>query len=446
MKARAEHAGAQARSSATEPARSGPRIYNLYPPLVGSVRRWQEHLPRIAGMRFNWVFLNPFHETGASGSLYAVRDYYRLNPLFQDDHGEPADALLRGFLERAGEHKLAVMMDLVINHTARDSPLVAEHPQWYLHNPDGSVRSPGAVDPNDPKKVVVWRDLADIDFEGTSDRGRLLDYWKDVVRHYTRLGFHGFRCDAAYKVPGEVWKEIIHAGRELNPEAQFFAETLGARIEQITQLHSAGFDYFFNSAKWWDFRGNWLLDQYEQFRHIAPSIAFPETHDTERLAAAQGADARRSRLWYLFAAFFSAGVMMPIGYEFGFRKRLHVVNTRPADWEDPAFDLSSFVRAANEMKAATPVLNEEGPQQRITGSPDRLVVLLRRSDHSAERAMALINRDHDKSRHFPLAELQHALAAKREAIREITPSAAGALPDAGVLTVPPLAIRIFHRA
>ncbi|HKI68806.1 MAG TPA: alpha-amylase family glycosyl hydrolase, partial [Verrucomicrobiae bacterium] len=188
---------------------SGPRIYNLFPPLVGSVRQWEEHLPRIADMRFDWVFLNPFHQTGASGSLYSVKDYYQLNPMFQGESSEPSDELLRKFLQRAGEHKLAVMMDLVINHTAIDAPLVEAHPEWYVHNQDGTVRSPRAVDPDDPKKVVIWKDLADVDFEHTSQRQQLLRYWKDVVRHYTQLGFHGFRCDAAYKVPADVWQEIM---------------------------------------------------------------------------------------------------------------------------------------------------------------------------------------------------------------------------------------------
>ena len=298
---------------------TGPRIYNLFPLLVGSTSQWEAQLPRIADLRFNWVFLNPFHEVGSSGSLYAVKDYYRLNPLFQGGNGETLDQLLRRFLNRAGQHKLSVMMDLVINHTAKDSPLVQEHPEWYLRNQDGSVQSPSAEDKSAPGGAVVWEDLASIDFSGTSRRQELLDYWKGVVRHYLELGFHGFRCDAAYKVPGEVWGEIIAAARQLNPQVQFFAETLGAPIEQITQLRAAGFDYFFNSTKWWDFHQTWLLEQYEQFRHIAPSVAFPESHDTPRLAQANGGGEAQSRLWYVFAAYFSAGLMMPIGYEFGFR-------------------------------------------------------------------------------------------------------------------------------
>jgi starch synthase (maltosyl-transferring) len=425
---------------------SGPRIYNLFPPLIGTVRQWEKHLPRIAGMRFNWVFLNPLHQPGWSGSLYAVKDYYQLNPLFQGDSRERPEDLLTGFLKRAGEHGLSIMMDLVINHTSKDSPLVAEHPDWYHHNEDGSVHSPGAEDANAPGGRVVWGDLAEINYESESSRPALLNYWKDLVRHYTRLGFQGFRCDAAYQVPGEAWKEIITAGREINPKVRFFAETLGAQPEQITQLGSAGFDYFFNSAKWWDFHESWLLEQYEQFRHIAPSIAFPESHDTRRLADETGGDERQSRLRYLFAAFFSSGVMMPVGYEFGFRKKLHVVKTRPEHWEKPSFDLSSFIAAANQMKEQAPVLNEEGPQERLTPPEDTLVVLLRRSDRSPERAVALINADRKKPRDYPVADLERALEAKGEAIKDITPAAAEGPAPGETIPIPPSSMRVFHRS
>src|SRR5215213_9783607 len=50
---------------------SGPRIYNLFPLLVGTISAWRAELPRIAAMNFDWVYGNPFHETGRSGSLYA---------------------------------------------------------------------------------------------------------------------------------------------------------------------------------------------------------------------------------------------------------------------------------------------------------------------------------------------------------------------------------------
>ena len=46
---------------------------------------------------------------------------------------------------------------------------------------------------------------------------------------------------------------------------------------------------------------------------------------------------------YLFAALFSAGVMIPIGFEYGFLKKLHVVKTRPTDWESTDIDLTAII-------------------------------------------------------------------------------------------------------
>ena len=109
----------------------GPRIYNLFPLLCGSVKQWEDHLPRIAAMGFNWVYLNPFHFPGFSGSLYAVKDYYRIHDLMWDGEHSLED-LLKAFCWKAGEHGLSVIMDLVVNHTSRDALLTEQHPEWFL--------------------------------------------------------------------------------------------------------------------------------------------------------------------------------------------------------------------------------------------------------------------------------------------------------------------------
>ncbi len=419
-----------------------PRIYNLFPLLAGTTAEWEMQLPRIADMGFNWVFVNPFHYPGFSGSLYAVKDYYRLNPLFRGGSRRSADALLGRFIEAARANGLQVMMDLVINHTAKDSVLVDAHPEWFAHEPDGSVRSPFAADPDEPDNVekrTVWGDLAEIDYAHTPDRAGLIRYWLDLVRHYVGLGFAGFRGDAAYKVPGEVWGPVIRAAREVNPQAHFFAETLGCQPEEVAQLAGAGFDYLFNSSKWWDFRADWLLEQYERFRHIAPSIAFPESHDTERLAAESGGDARASRLRYVFAAAFSAGLMMPMGYEYGFRRRPHVVQSRPEDWEEPTFDLTEFIARVNRLKARTPLLNEEGPQRRLTAAEDPVLALLREGNQAPGRLLTLINPDAHAGHRYWAGEAARHLGCRPEAMRELMPGRAA--PD--WIDLPPLCIRLF---
>ena len=384
----------------------GPRIYNLFPLLAGPIDHWQNHLPRIAAMGFNWVYVNPFHEPGASGSLYSIRDLDRLHPMFQGGSRRSTDRLLREFVGAAHRHGLQVMMDLVINHTAIDAILVDRHPEWYVREPSGALYSPRAVNPNDPNDVTIWHDLAEIDYSKRSQFGPLIDYWREYVLHMVDLGFTGFRCDAAYQVPVQVWRPLLEAAKERQPDCLFCAETLGCTVDQVTKLSGAGFDYLFNSSKWWDFRGSWLLDQYKTFRVIAPSIAFPETHDTDRLVNEAGtgdthAIERLYRMRYLFAAIFSSGVMATIGYEFGFGKRLHVVHATPDDWRaeaaNPRFDLTGFITAANAVKAALPVLNQEGPQSCITEPHEPVVALLRREPESHGRlrnaCAVLINPD-----------------------------------------------------
>src|SRR6478672_6594812 len=92
------------------PMTEGLRIYNLFPTLAGSIADWTAQLPRIAAMGFNAVYVNPFHYPGFSGSLYAVKDYYRLNPRFRAKARRSDDALLRGFTETARGHGLRPIM------------------------------------------------------------------------------------------------------------------------------------------------------------------------------------------------------------------------------------------------------------------------------------------------------------------------------------------------
>jgi starch synthase (maltosyl-transferring) len=375
----------------------GLRIYNLFPTLAGTTRQWTAHLPRIAAMRFNAVYINPFHYPGFSGSLYAVKDYYRLNPRFRGNERDGDDALLREFTDAARDHGLRVIMDLVINHTSKDSDLVTSRPDWFTRDARGNVVSPHATDPADPAQKTVWGDLAELDYR-PPQRHQILAFFQELARHYIGLGFGGFRCDAAYKVPVEVWRSLIEDAKAALPDVVFCAENLGAPKEAVLDLADAGFDYLFNSVKWWDFESPWLLEQYEEFRRIAPSIGFPESHDTDRLVnelraagVPDGEIEPRYRQAYGFAAAYSAGVMMPMGFEYGWSRRLDVVGTRDEEAEPKRFDLSPFVADVNAMKRATPALNEEGPQRLLSNQANPLVVLERRSESGAQRAFILVN-------------------------------------------------------
>jgi starch synthase (maltosyl-transferring) len=361
--------------------------------------------------------------------------------------------LLRRFTHEARRNGLRVMMDLVINHSAKDAPLAQEHPEWYRRDIDGTLYSPRVADPDDPRKVTVWGDLAEFDYDSPGSRAGLIGYWSRYLRHYAGLGFEGFRCDAAYQVPVEVWRPIISEGRQAAPGLSFCAETLGCTPDQVAALAGAGFDYIFNSAKWWDFRAGWLLDQYERFRRIAPSIAFPESHDTQRLAAEVGADGHqleaRLKFQLLFSACFSAGVMMPVGFEYGFRKKLDVVHTRPTDWEETGLDLTEFIAAVNRMKASVPALNTEGPQRRITAPDNPIIGLLRlRGSHPVAAdgcAITLINPDAKRVHAIEIGPLITETGGTFRSYTDVTPLAAPvAFAADATIALEPLEIRVFR--
>ena len=393
---------------------------------------------------FSAVYLNPITRSGGSQSLYAIASYDELDPRFDDDSGANTDEQLRRFIAEAAKRDLAVYMDLVINHTANDSPLVQEHPEWYRRDEQGQVEAPYAVDPNEPdniEKRTVWGDLAELDYRERPERDAMLAYFDKVVEHAVELGFSGFRCDAAYKVPGQAWKQLIDSARARNPQTLFLAETLGAPLEDVMQLKLAGFDAFFNSSKWWDFRAPWLLEQYEALRRITPSISFPESHDTPRLATERqlpdpAAAERAYRLAYGFAAMFSSGVMITMGYEYGARKAVNVVQSSPADQEPHLFDLSAYIRALNAIKASQPALNEEGPQQRIDLGDEMLVGLERKTEAGDRAVLTLINHSDqglNVKRSFLASNLAH----------ELTPEIDKGNDTAETLFLAPCSLRIF---
>ncbi|MGH7064444.1 MAG: maltotransferase domain-containing protein [Stellaceae bacterium] len=409
--------------------RDGLRIYNLFPTLAGTIRQWAEHLPRIASMGFNAVYLNPFHFPGFSGSLYAVKDYYRLNPRLRDGESSDDDSLLAGFAAAARQHGLRVIMDLVLNHTSKDSELVRRHPDWFAHDATGAILAPSASDPADPRRKTEWGDLAELDYRGPR-RDDIAAYFEAVVGHYLGLGFGGFRCDAAYKVPTEIWRTLTDAAKTAMPDALFCAETVGAPKEAVLALAGAGFDYLYNSVKWWDFKSPWLLDQYESFRHIAPSIGFPESHDTPRLVTELRAAGvpeieiePRYRQAYAFAAAYSAGVLMPMGFEFGWERRLPVVMSGDEPPEPKRFDLSRFIAEVNAEKSAVPPLNEEGPQRLLPSGQDGLIVLERRAASTDDRALILVNRDPRQPRVFEGALAPYPVAVEPLAVRVVRLSA-----------------------
>jgi starch synthase (maltosyl-transferring) len=153
-----------------------------------------------------------------------------------------------------------------------------------------------------------------------------------IVEHLLALGFDGFRCDAAYQIPAQTSGTGSFARRRRSTRTRASRPRRSAvPPTKPARRRAPDFDYVFNSSKWWDMHGWWLIEQYNLIRETTASISFPESHDTPRLCEELNGNVAGLKQRYLFSAHCSPpGVMMPMGYEFGARKPLHVVQHHPA--------------------------------------------------------------------------------------------------------------------
>ncbi len=160
----------------------------------GTFAGLEKRLPELKDLGVSVVWLLPIHPVGVKnrkgtlGSPYAVRDYYGIDPAF----GTMAD--FKHLLTAVKRHGMRLILDLVANHTAWDSKLIIEHPEWFTKDAHGAIIPPNAD----------WSDVADLDYGMVGLRRSMIDMMRWWVKD---IGIDGFRCDVAELVPTDFWEE-----------------------------------------------------------------------------------------------------------------------------------------------------------------------------------------------------------------------------------------------
>ena len=198
----------------------------------GTLRAAETHLPRLKELGVVILWLMPVHEIGevnrkgSLGSPYAVKDYYSVNREF----GNLED--LKHFVRAAHELGMYVILDWVGNHTAWDSNLVSEHPEWYLRDWKGNVH---------PTSWWDWPDIIELDY----DQPAVRKYMTDALKYWVlESDVDGYRCDVAGFVPIDFWN---NARKELDAIKPVF---MLAEWES-RDLHAEAFDMTY-AWTWYD--------------------------------------------------------------------------------------------------------------------------------------------------------------------------------------------------
>ena len=87
-----------------------------------------------------------------------------------------------------------------------DHPYVREHPEWFLHRPDGTIQ----YAENPPKK---YQDIYPFDFETPAWR----ELWAElasVVEFWIEQGVRIFRVDNPHTKPFAFWEWLIAESSE----------------------------------------------------------------------------------------------------------------------------------------------------------------------------------------------------------------------------------------
>ncbi len=160
----------------------------------GTFNAFVPELPRLKDMGVETLWFMPItpisqkNKKGSLGSYYACSDYTSVNPEF----GTAAD--LKNLIDRAHTMGFKIIMDWVANHTGWDHVWTKTNPEFY--QADAAT--------GDFKMASGMEDIIELDFKNPALRKAMIDAMQYWVKNY---GIDGFRCDLAFWVELDFWKE-----------------------------------------------------------------------------------------------------------------------------------------------------------------------------------------------------------------------------------------------
>ena len=170
----------------------------------GTFNAFSQHLQRLKAMGVKTLWFMPItpiakkNMKGSLGSYYACSDYTSINPEF----GTLDD--FKNLVKQAHEMGFKVIIDWVANHTGWDHSWTKEHPEYFLK--DSTT--------NDFKIASGMDDIIELDFKNLALRKAM----KDAMQFWVKeCDIDGFRCDLAFWVELDFWKEARKELDEVKP-------------------------------------------------------------------------------------------------------------------------------------------------------------------------------------------------------------------------------------
>jgi starch synthase (maltosyl-transferring) len=231
-----------------------PRSQGTDPDRATTFREAERRLPAIADMGFDVVYLPPIHPIGvtnrkgpnnsltggdhAPGSPWAIGNKDGGHDAVDPALGTVAD--FEHFVATAAKLGMETAIDFAVQ-CSPDHPWVREHPEWFSHRPDGSIK----YAENPPKE---YQDIYPIDFD-TKNQSGLMQELLRVVNLWIARGVKIFRVDNPHTKPTAFWEWLIGSVQASHPEVIFLAEAF-TRPKLMKALAKAGFTQSYTYFTW----------------------------------------------------------------------------------------------------------------------------------------------------------------------------------------------------
>lgn len=346
---------------------------------AGTIEAVTQRLDSLEALGVRTLWLMPIHPVGVkgrkgtAGSPYSVRDYFAVDSAYGSLAG------LRRLVDQAHARGIGVILDMVMNHSANDHPLMGEHPDWWMRDARGRFT----------REVADWSDITDWNYE--NERAR--DYLESVLLYWIReADVDGYRCDVAGLVPPDFWRRAIASVRELKPDAFLLAEW------EDPWVLDAGFDAAYDWTLHHRMRAHaagkvsldslWsaVQDKQRQYPSDALPLRFIENHDEPRAADVFGWPGLKP---YAALVFTVPGIpLLYTGQEIGASEKPSLFEAEPVDWDQGRDEVYDFYRRLAHDRNAHQVLQLGSIARLLADKPD---VLLFQRVYGEQRALVAIN-------------------------------------------------------
>jgi starch synthase (maltosyl-transferring) len=276
------------------PATRAAAWYEFFPRSAGGSATHgstlRQVLPRVddaKAMGFDVIYFPPIHpightkrkgpnnslesEPGDPGVPYAIGSEAGGHKAI-----EPSLGTLDDFDWLVGELRdrgMEIALDFALN-CSPDHPYVREHPEWFFHRPDGTIK----FAENPPKK---YEDIYPLNFRCENWRA-LWEEMKSIILFWAGHGVRIFRVDNPHTKPVPFWEFLISGVRAKYPDVIFLSEAF-TRPKMMKALAKAGFQQSYTYFTWRE--GKQELTEYfteltqTDMREYFTGNLFPSTPD-----------------------------------------------------------------------------------------------------------------------------------------------------------------------